>query len=259
MTALTQLLACLALVGSAWAFSSQSMHQRRFATQKTGSMMTPRTTVLFASLYNEDEDNFASPAKASMPSFDPNEALASLRNIDVDFSSIQNIDLDSIVENTMEGNLGERGELYFAAQAAIVLCILGGGIPVIGDFLMLLLGPGLLFAGLGVIVVAVGDMGSSLSPWPKATTKGLITDGLFSQMRHPIYAGLLASCAGLSVVSQSATRLLLTVVLLYILDVKTDYEEADLRAIYPEYEDYSQKVTGKFFPQGILDQMPWNN
>jgi protein-S-isoprenylcysteine O-methyltransferase Ste14 len=179
----------------------------------------------------------------------------------VDFSGFQSLDLDTIKDNVMGGGqFGERGEAYFAAQAVVMLCVVLGGIPLVGDFLMLLLGPGLLLAGLGVAVISVKDLGSSLSPWPKpASTGELKTDGLYAYVRHPMYAGALAACAGLSIVTGSATRLLLTAVLLYVLDVKSDYEEAQLIEAYPGYKSYQAEVTNKFFPQAILDQMPWMN
>jgi protein-S-isoprenylcysteine O-methyltransferase Ste14 len=179
----------------------------------------------------------------------------------VDLSGFQNLDLDKIKDNVMGGGqFGERGEAYFAAQAVVMLCVVLGGIPLVGDFLMLLLGPGLLLAGLGVAVLSVKDLGSSLSPWPKpASTAELKTDGLYAYMRHPMYAGALAACAGLSIVTGSATRLLLTALLLYVLDVKSDYEEAQLIEAYPGYTSYQADVTNKFFPQAILDQMPWMN
>ena len=45
--------------------------------------------------------------------------------------------LEAIKSNVLDGDLGTRGEQYAAAQFALLLCILGGGIPVIGDALML--------------------------------------------------------------------------------------------------------------------------
>lgn len=225
--------------------------------------------ILRSASTQDDEDFFqfsAGPAKSS-PKSSGGSPLDALSNIDVSeaLGAFKNVDLssisqnaDDISDNLMSGNFGERGEVYTAAQAALVLCVLGGGIPVVGNLLMFILGPVLLLAGLGVVVVAVGDIGPALSPWPAATDKGLSTDGMFGQMRHPMYAGLIAACAGLSIVSGSATRLLLTAVLMYVLDVKSDYEEADLRKTYPEYDAYAQEVKGKFFPQEILDQMPWN-
>jgi protein-S-isoprenylcysteine O-methyltransferase Ste14 len=217
---------------------------------------------------NNKKDTKGAAASASAAGFDLEAITGKLQSAfqdfdlaNVDWSGFQNLDLDTIKDNVMGGGqFGERGEAYFAAQALVMLCVVLGGIPLVGDFLMLLLGPGLLLAGLGVAVISFKDLGSSLSPWPKpASTAELKTDGLYAYMRHPMYAGALAACAGLSIVTGSATRLLLTALLLYVLDVKSDYEEAQLVEAYPGYTSYQAEVANKFFPQAILDQMPWMN
>jgi protein-S-isoprenylcysteine O-methyltransferase Ste14 len=167
--------------------------------------------------------------------------------------------LNSILGNTLNGEIGTRGEAYVAAQAFLVLCILFGGLPILGDFLSLLCGPLLMIAGVVAVVVGVVDMGSSLSPWPVPTGDELITDGIFSLMRHPIYAGLLGIMAGFSVSTGSAPRLLLTAALWYVLDLKSEYEEKQLVKEYSEYKTYKENVPGKFFPADFLAILPWTN
>jgi protein-S-isoprenylcysteine O-methyltransferase Ste14 len=217
---------------------------------------------------NDDDKDVNKGASSAAAGFDLAAVTSKLQSTfegfdlaNVDLSGFRNLDFNQIKDNVMgDGKFGERGEAYFAAQAALMLCVVLGGVPLVGDFLMLLLGPGLLLAGLGVSVVSVKDLGSSLSPWPKpAESAELKTDGLYAYVRHPMYAGVLAACAGLGIVTGSATRLLLTAVLLYVLDVKSDYEEAQLVEAYPGYKAYQAKVTNKFFPQEVLDQMPWMN
>lgn len=167
--------------------------------------------------------------------------------------------INSILGNALNGEFGTRGEAYVAAQVFLVLCILFGGIPILGDVLSLLCGPLLMIAGVGVVALGVVDMGSSLSPWPVPSGDDLVTDGIYSQMRHPIYAGLLAIMAGFSVVTGSAPRLLLTAALWYLLDLKSDYEEKQLVKEFAEYESYREEVSGKFFPQEILAILPWTD
>lgn len=90
-------------------------------------------------------------------------------------------------------------------------------------------GPGLLLGGTVVVFKAFADLGSdSLSPFP-SPPKGaaLKMDGIYSQMRHPMYTGLLMVMAGLSIASNSADRLLLTGLLWYLLEVKADKEEGE--------------------------------
>jgi protein-S-isoprenylcysteine O-methyltransferase Ste14 len=165
--------------------------------------------------------------------------------------------MDAIKANLQQGTLGSRGESYTIAQFALLACILGGGIPILGDALMLLLGPGLLIAGAAVVLISFNDLGDALSPWPVPSENGIKTGGLYSEMRHPMYAGSLAACAGLSIITGSATRLLLTAALLYMLDIKSDYEEKELVMKYPDYDKYQATVRSKFFPDTLMRQLPW--
>lgn len=166
---------------------------------------------------------------------------------------------DQILGNILSGEFGQRGEVYVATQVFLVLCILFGGLPVLGDFLNFVCGPVLMAVGAGFCALGLVDMGSSLSPWPVPTGDELVTDGIYSKVRHPLYAGLLAIMAGFSVLTGSAPRLLLTAALWYTLDLKSDYEEKELIKEHAEYEAYQEEVPGKFFPQEIVALLPWTD
>ena len=59
---------------------------------------------------------------------------------------------------------------------------------------------------------------------------------------------------GLSILTDSVIRLLLTAVLFLILDIKSNFEEAKLIETYQEeYKEYQQKVRSKFFSANIND------
>jgi protein-S-isoprenylcysteine O-methyltransferase Ste14 len=165
--------------------------------------------------------------------------------------------METLKQNVMEGNLGSRGEEYVIIQVSLILCILGGGIPIIGDTVMLLLGPGLLILGAGLIVFSVLDLGDSLTPLPVPTSNGLKTSGLYAEMRHPMYAGLTSFCIGLSILTGSANRLFLTAILIYALDLKAAYEEKELIKNYPDYSRYQNTVTSRFLPMTLVKQLPW--
>eukprot|EP00560_Eucampia_antarctica_P009793 CAMPEP_0197830786 /NCGR_PEP_ID=MMETSP1437-20131217/7401_1 /TAXON_ID=49252 ORGANISM="Eucampia antarctica, Strain CCMP1452" /NCGR_SAMPLE_ID=MMETSP1437 /ASSEMBLY_ACC=CAM_ASM_001096 /LENGTH=211 /DNA_ID=CAMNT_0043433397 /DNA_START=310 /DNA_END=945 /DNA_ORIENTATION=- len=173
-----------------------------------------------------------------------------------DLESIQ-ATLKSSLENASQGEIGQRGEVYFIAQAILVLCILGGGVPYFGDTLLFLAGPGLLILGAAVIVAGLVGLGATdgITPWPKPLEKTeLVTTGIYSYIRHPMYAGLLSSMMGISVLSESAIRVLLTFVLYLVLDAKANYEESELNLLLPEYADYQDNlVKGRFFPAAILE------
>lgn len=192
---------------------------------------------------------------SSKPSFDPSELLT---KFDIDALTKT---ASGAMENAMAGEVGKRGEVYTAAQFACMAAILAGGIPIVSDVINTVLGPVLFLVGLAVCILSVTDLGTALSPWPKAppSTTELVTDGLYAQVRHPIYAGVLALFSGISVWSGSADRLLFTVLLWYVLDVKTKMEEDDLMNKFPEdYPAYQQQVTNKFIPQSVLKVLPWN-
>ena len=165
---------------------------------------------------------------------------------------------DKIFGNVVSGEFGERGEGYVIAQVFLVLCILFGGIPLLGDTLKFLFGPILMAIGAATILLGTLDMGASLSPWPVPTGEKLVKTGVFSKVRHPIYAGLIAFMAGLGISTGSAERILLTGALLYIFDIKSDFEEKELSKEYADYDVYKKEVKGKFFPSDLLEMMPWH-
>jgi protein-S-isoprenylcysteine O-methyltransferase Ste14 len=149
--------------------------------------------------------------------------------------SLAGYDIGTVFSNLSSGEVGTRGEVYFAAQASLVLCILIGGVPVIGAPLQGILGPGLLLGGLVLAVLSLVDLGSdSLSPFPAPPqTATLKTSGIYAEMRHPMYTGLLTIMLGLSLWTNSADRLLLTALLLYLVEVKSEKEEEFLLEQFP--------------------------
>jgi protein-S-isoprenylcysteine O-methyltransferase Ste14 len=136
-----------------------------------------------------------------------------------------------------------------AGQAALLLLLLVGDVPVVGGAIETLLGPGLVAAGIGAIAKGVIDLGAgNLTPFA-APVEGneLKTTGAFSYVRHPIYGGLLVAATGLGVATESFQRLLVVFLLYLLLDAKSAYEEKELERIHPAYRAYKQ-VTPKFFP-----------
>jgi protein-S-isoprenylcysteine O-methyltransferase Ste14 len=245
------LLSTLLVIGSTQTANAFVPRTSRFAVKERLVLSSPPARLILREATNDDPPilleatNDDTPEnKFVMPEFDlpkvdfsdfgdaVTKSLGNLSNFGDNF--------DQIKANVMEGEFLKRGEEWFATQAFLVLCIIFGGVPVIGNTLMLLGGPGLLLAGVYVLLVSVSDMGGSLSPWlkpPASPESELITSGLFAKMRHPVYSGLLSTMAGLSLLSGSADRLLLTGILFYVLDVKSAKEE---QAMLEQYgSDYS--------------------
>lgn len=130
-----------------------------------------------------------------------------------------------------------------------------GGLPFLGDTFIHILGILMILSGLVIVYKTAADLDINLTPWPVPVQRGsLITHGIFQYMRHPMYAGLLFGMVGLSILTDSVVRLVLTAVLYFILDAKSGFEEAKLIETYQEdYKEYQQKVRSKFFPNNIND------
>lgn len=156
--------------------------------------------------------------------------------------------LQTILSNINEGEVGTRGEYWFFGQLGLCGVVLVAPYinitPLTSAFgLLLFLASGVLALG---SALALGD---SLSPWTKPVVANeLKTDGFFSLCRHPIYAGLVGVCAGLSFATVSAERLLVTCVLLAYLNQKAKAEEAQLEELHGEsYRAWAATVP-RFLP-----------
>jgi protein-S-isoprenylcysteine O-methyltransferase Ste14 len=110
----------------------------------------------------------------------------------------------------------------------------------------------MILLGIALVYTSVINLKNNLSPWPIPTQQSgssLVDDGIYSCIRHPMYAGVLLGMIGLSLWTESFLRLLLTILLFLVLDAKSEYEETKLIDTYGLlYEDYMIKVPGKFYP-----------
>ena len=97
---------------------------------------------------------------------------------------------------------------------------------------------------------ALPSMGMVL-PGADPRRKPLTTEGGFGLCRHPQYAGLIALCLSICLLSQSADRLFYTLWLMLVLDKKADLEEQRLSEEHPEYSTYLLRVP-KFIPNVFL-------
>jgi protein-S-isoprenylcysteine O-methyltransferase Ste14 len=89
----------------------------------------------------------------------------------------------------------------------------------------------------------------SLSPLPQPRKQHkLVQTGMYSYVRHPMYAGLLMASLGLSAITNNECRLALSLLLWWVLEQKVALEERALLELYPgEYAEYRQRVK-KFLP-----------
>jgi protein-S-isoprenylcysteine O-methyltransferase Ste14 len=101
--------------------------------------------------------------------------------------------------------------------------------------------------------LALGGLGSHhirdyLTPLPYPVDHSqLVQHGVYSLVRHPLYASLLSAALAWTLYSLSLSHLLMLVVGFLFFDVKARKEEAWLAERHPEYLDYAARVR-KFIP-----------
>lgn len=105
--------------------------------------------------------------------------------------------------------------------------------------------------GLGFAIMAIAALGLGLSltatPVPKDSGQ-LKTKGLYRFSRHPIYTGLLAVLAAVTVRSGSWWTVAAALVTLGFFHTKARWEEEQLASRYPGYEAYAVQ-TPRFVPR----------
>uniref|UniRef100_A0A6T8PQL1 Protein-S-isoprenylcysteine O-methyltransferase n=1 Tax=Hemiselmis andersenii TaxID=464988 RepID=A0A6T8PQL1_HEMAN len=158
--------------------------------------------------------------------------------------------INKVMSNTMEGEMGTRGEIYVGLQFGLIFLVVFG--PAFQDLVestSLLAGLALSVGGLGLGFIGVSDLGSNLTPWPKPVNDGTLQkDGAYGIVRHPLYGSLIVTCLGLSVLSLSFPRLLFTGMLYALLNAKSAREEEFLAEAYPDYSEYCNQVQDRLIP-----------
>ena len=107
----------------------------------------------------------------------------------------------------------------------------------------------LVLAGVVILGLSFLALGKSLTAHPIPAKQGvLVTDGLYKYSRHPIYTGVLALGAGMTLAGGLFPHILFFVALVILLNYKASFEEQLLRARYEGYASYAVK-TGRFLPK----------
>lgn len=135
-------------------------------------------------------------------------------------------------------------------QLVVAASCLVGRLPVLNSFVSLVLGKGLILAGL----ITMGYAWYQTSPSNEDDTKELlVTSGLFAQVRHPFCAGqllaLLGWAAGVRNGPNTPVRLLLVAFYYLVLRKKTQLDEEELSSKYGhDYKVYKVLVKGRLIP-----------
>lgn len=120
-------------------------------------------------------------------------------------------------------------------------------------------GGGLFFGGLLSTVLAQAAMGDS---WrigvDHAERTELVTDGPFSYVRNPVFAGMIPAGIGIALLVPSVVAIVGVVLLVAALEIQTRMVEEPylLEAHGDEYAGYASRV-GRFFPGVGRLAIPW--
>lgn len=154
-------------------------------------------------------------------------------------------------ELLMRDSFLRRGGLWVVGQSVLMLAVVLLGPCFQGDRTR----AALVFAGFGLLALAgvvgiagVVVLGRARTPFPKpAAESRLITHGIYSLIRHPLYASVMLASLGWVLIWQSWPAGLAAVLLVVLLEVKVRHEERCLRQKFPEYVDYARRVR-RFIP-----------
>jgi protein-S-isoprenylcysteine O-methyltransferase Ste14 len=145
------------------------------------------------------------------------------------------------------------GRRLVGLQAALFVAIAAGpwlpaGRSVDAPPAAALLGALLVVTGAALVVAAGARLGRNLTPFPRPRADGeLVTRGVYRYARHPIYGGVLLLALGWSLLQPSWVSGGATILLLWLFDRKSRYEERLLMEAYPGYRAYAGR-TRRFVP-----------
>tara|TARA_A100001035_G_C27463495_1_gene355612 strand:- start:37 stop:510 length:474 start_codon:yes stop_codon:yes gene_type:complete len=94
-----------------------------------------------------------------------------------------------------------------------------------------------------ILLVAIKDLGSNLSPFPRPlNNSNLVTTGIYGLTRHPMYYSLILISFGVFIIKLSIYYLFLTITLVFIIKIKIALEEQYLKNKFNNYLLYKNEV-----------------
>ena len=106
----------------------------------------------------------------------------------------------------------------------------------------------LLAAAAWIAYRGIDELGSNLTALPAPRPEaGLVETGIYSRVRHPIYAGVIGVAVGWAFFVVSLPALVVALLLAGWLDLKSRREETWLRTVHPGYDAYRRR-TARFLP-----------
>lgn len=185
-----------------------------------------------------------------------NQTSTLISNLEPIWTKIQTI-FKTIYTNTFskDKDFGSRGEIIVMIQFILMTLILLGKVPLLQHLINFIFGPVLFLCGIGMTTLAIKELNTTsftalTHPVPKQKGGKMITTGIYSYMRHPVYTGNMACLIGLSLMTQSSMRLFLSMIYLFVVDRKSNEEERNMEREFGVgvYQRYREEVRGKFIP-----------
>lgn len=113
----------------------------------------------------------------------------------------------------------------------------------------LIVGGGLIALGQILVIVAQAQMGAS---WRIGIDEGaqtaLVTHGLYSKIRNPIYTGLIATILGAAFLAQGPVLITTALLTTVVIDLQTRREERFMLQQHGEAYAAWMKTTGRYLP-----------
>jgi 2-amino-4-hydroxy-6-hydroxymethyldihydropteridine diphosphokinase len=137
--------------------------------------------------------------------------------------------------------------VFFVAVA--VSLIVNGSLPSSGLSWNTIVGVLLIALGAWAALSSSRELGKAFTAMPEPVAGAeLVESGLFSQVRHPIYGAVLLIVFGASILLMSPVAALVSFGLGLFFWAKSNYEERQLRIVYPGYSSYRRRVSKRFLP-----------
>ena len=106
-----------------------------------------------------------------------------------------------------------------------------------------LIGYSVIIIAFVILLVAVKDLGSNLSPFPRPKKNiNLVTTGIYQFTRHPMYYSLIFISFGVFITKLSIYYLFLSTTLVLIIKFKIALEEQYLKNKFKNYSLYKSEV-----------------